>query len=110
MMKFRSWHVAPASIEGILHQHSAVKVAVVIGVPHDEDGEHPLGVIVLSEDAKGVKADTLVKYVNSRVDDRQKLRAGVVFVDEIPYTPSGKVKRNLLKNTILERLGVRGKA
>ncbi|KAI4471457.1 long-chain-fatty-acid--coa ligase [Holotrichia oblita] len=110
MMKFQSWHVAPAFIEGILYGHFAVKVAVVIGVPHDEDGEHPLGIIVLSEEAKGVKAETLVEYVNSRVDDRQKLRAGIVFVDDIPYTPSGKIKRNALKHTILERLGIGCKA
>lgn len=105
MMKFQSWHVAPALLEGILHEHVAVKVAVVFGVPHDEDGEHPLGVVIRSDDAPDIDAETLVEYVNNRVDDRQKLRAGIVFVDKIPYTPTGKIQRKLLRDMILGAIG-----
>lgn len=104
MMKFQSWHVAPAVLEAILVGHPAVRAAVVLGVPHEEDGEHPLAVIVKAEGAEDVKAEELVRYVNSRVDERKKLRAGVVFVDEIPCTPSGKVQRRLLKETVLKKL------
>ncbi|GJQ77865.1 hypothetical protein Trydic_g16118 [Trypoxylus dichotomus] len=110
MLKYQSWHIAPAFLEALLAEHPAVKSAVVIGVPHEEDGEHPLGVVILAENFENVTSKMLVDYVNAKVeDDRQKLRAGVVFVKELPYTPSGKVKRKLLKEQILEGLsGLKG--
>lgn len=107
MLKFQSWHIAPAELEEILQEHPAVKNAVVVGIPHDEDGEHPLGVVVLSAGDQNVTTEILVEYVNGRIeDDRKQLRGGVIFIDDIPYTPSGKVKRKLLREKILERLNV----
>lgn len=104
MLKFQSWHVPPALIEAVLHTHPAVKMAVVIGVPHPEDGDHPMGIIIPCDNIKNVSADDILDYVHSRVDDRQKLRAGIKFVKEFPLTPSGKVKRKELKDRILSEL------
>lgn len=101
MLKYQSWHVPPALIEAVLLSHPAVHFAVVIGIPHPEDGDHPMGVVILNEESKDISEDDLVEYVNSKVDDRQKLRAGVKFVKEFPHTPTGKVKRKQLKDLIL---------
>lgn len=40
-------------------------------------------------------------YVAERVPDRMKLRGGVKFLDALPMTPSGKVKRKQLRNAVL---------
>lgn len=87
-------------ILGVLASHPALITAVVIGIPHDEDGDHPMAVVIRKPDVE-VTEEELVAYVEERVDDRHRLRAGVKFVEEVPYTPSGKVKKGLLKKLIL---------
>lgn len=97
MLKYKSWHVTPASIEAILLEHPAVHESVVVGVPHDEDGDHPCAFVVLK---KGIKAtsEEIMKFVNEKVEDRKKLRGGVYIVEKLDVTPSGKIKRNHLKD------------
>lgn len=102
MLKYRGWHIPPAILELELSHHPAVKQAVVIGKPHEEDGDHPMAVIVLEDNAKDVSAKDIEKYVNERVDEKQRLRGGVKFVTSIPMTPSGKIKRRELKRMVLD--------
>lgn len=101
LLKYQSWHVPPALIESVLLSHPDVHFAIVIGIPHVEDGDHPMGVVILNEGSTDISENELVEYVNAKVDDRQKLRAGVKFVKEFPHTPTGKVKRKELKELIL---------
>lgn len=100
MLKFQSWHVPPAKIEGVLLTHPGVSQVIVIGIPDEDDGDHPMAVVVRSTDSD-VTEEELVKFVEERVDDKQRLRAGVLFLDELPYTPSGKVKRKEVRDMIL---------
>lgn len=104
MLKFQSWHVAPAFLEEVLLTHPAVELAVVVGIPHDEDGDHPMGVVILKEGENKPDEKELEEYVSDRVDDRQKLRAGVKFVDKVPMTPSGKIKRKELRDAMVKLL------
>ncbi|KAF2895841.1 hypothetical protein ILUMI_10337 [Ignelater luminosus] len=102
MLKFQSWYLAPAKIEGILLSHPAVDSAVVIGLPHAEDGDHPVAVVVLRYYAVGrVKSEDIQNYVDQRVEDHYKLRGGVRIVDHIPVTSSGKNRRAIMKDLIL---------
>lgn len=101
VLKVKSWHVPPALLENVLLTHPAVKAAVVIGIPHKIDGDHPMGIVILKEDAGKITPEEIEKYVEERVQDRQRLRAGVRIVDSIPTTASGKVKRNEMKKQYL---------
>lgn len=101
LLKFRSLHVVPAVLEHILLQHSAVKEAIVLGVPHEIDGDHAIGIVVLKEGADDVTPEELKRFVEDRVDDRQRLRAGVKIVKKLHYTPTGKVKRKYMKDLLL---------
>ncbi|GJQ77864.1 hypothetical protein Trydic_g16117 [Trypoxylus dichotomus] len=105
LIKYRGWHVSPAMLEGILLKHPAVKMAVVIGIPHELDNEHPLALVMLKEENKnGICEDSLKKFLDDQVDDNKKLRAGVRFIESIPQTSSGKVKRYQLKMQILAKM------
>lgn len=103
MLKYRSWHVVPAVIEQVLLSHAAVKKAIVIGIPHEEDGEHPMAVVILDENCDtNVSAKDLEDYVAERVGERSKLRAGVKFVEDLPVTPTGKYKRRQVRDMVLK--------
>lgn len=98
MLKYRSWHVAPALLEDILLTHPAVSSAVVVGVPDKEDGQHPMACVILKQGVKGVTEEQIRNYVDERVDDRKKLRGGVVFVESFPRTVTGKISRRMLRD------------
>jgi len=101
MLKYQSFHVPPAALEVILLQHPAVEGAVVIGIPHEEDGDHPMALVVLSKNYGNVSPNDIEKFVEERVNDKQRLRAGVKFIEEIPRTPTGKIKRKELRDQVL---------
>ncbi|KAF2895838.1 hypothetical protein ILUMI_10334, partial [Ignelater luminosus] len=102
MLKFRSWYLAPAKIEGILLSHPAVDAVVVVGLPHPQDGEHPVAAVVLRSHVIGtVASEDIQNYVDQRVEDHYKLRGGVRFVDYIPVTSSGKNRRAAVRDLLL---------
>ena len=98
--KYQGWFIAPTVLENELMNHPAVKIAVVVGIPKD-DGHHPMGLVVL-KDGFRVSEEEIEKFVEERVSERQRLRAGVKFIDSVPLTVTGKVMRRKLKQMVLE--------
>ena len=93
MIKVRGFQVAPAEIETVLHAHPAVKDCAVFGVPDSISGE----AIVAAVAARvPVDAADLVARVDEKLASYKHL-SRVVFVDDIPRLPSGKVLRRVLK-------------
>jgi 4-coumarate--CoA ligase len=104
MFKYLSWHVVPSAIEAVLLEHPAVKEAVVFGFPRsEEEGEVPMACVVLKDKCTAVKKE-IEDFVATRVSDYEKLRGGVVFVEALQKTPSGKLMRKEIRNAILQAL------
>nr|CAI5822310.1 unnamed protein product [Callosobruchus analis] len=101
MFKYRGWHVLPAILEEVLMGHPAVKEAAVIGIPHPEDGEHPMGLVVLKEGFKHIMSEEIQEFADEKLSHAQKLRAGVRIVDELVRTATNKIKRKTLRKMIL---------
>lgn len=88
-------NIAPAEIEDVLVDHDNVREVAVIGVPDDEWGERTCAVIVPvgadHADAEQIRSWCRERLRGSRTPDE------VVFVDELPKTPTGKlVRRDLV--------------
>lgn len=92
MFKYRSWQVAPASVESVIYQHPAVLETIVLGIPNDLDDNHPFALVVLKE-GFDVSVDELLAFINSRLSDREKLRAGLRIVNKLLKTCTGKLAR-----------------
>jgi 4-coumarate--CoA ligase len=85
--------VAPAELEALLLSHPDVLDAAVIGV--DVPGtEVPKAYVVTN--GKPNEQD-IKDFVNKHVADYKQLRGGVVFLDIIPKSPSGKILRKDLR-------------
>lgn len=85
-------NIAPAEVEDVLFTHDAVRDVCVLGVPDEEWGEIIVAVVVPhhdvdAEELRGFARQTLR---GSRTPDR------IVFRDELPATPTGKVLRRVL--------------
>lgn len=100
MLKYRSFKISPQKLEYILECHPAVDRAVVVGIPHHIDGEHPMAVVVLKNDGEEVSSADLKSFVDSQVEERLQLRGGIRIVEHIPLTSTGKPKRMELKRML----------
>ncbi|XP_044269359.1 4-coumarate--CoA ligase 1-like [Tribolium madens] len=104
MFKYLSWHIVPSAIELVLMEHPAIKEVVVFGFPRsEEEGEVPTACVVL-KDGPTASGKEIEDFVASRVSDKEKLRGGVYFMNELPRTPSGKLKRKEIRDYIIKEL------
>ncbi len=88
-------NISPEELEAVLRINAKVDDVAVIGVPDEEWGEVPLAVIVLK---KGQKAtpEELMEFCRVNLASFKRPRA-VVFVDELPRNPMGKVLKRVLR-------------
>ncbi|KAL3275023.1 hypothetical protein HHI36_019795 [Cryptolaemus montrouzieri] len=100
-IKYRCWSISPNTIEQVLLSHPAVEKAAVIGIPHDEESDFPMGIVTLKEGYE-VDPKALEAYVEERVLDRQRLRAGVKILKDIPITSTGKIQKRFLRKMAME--------
>ena len=83
--------VFPQDIEQIITGHDAVDEAIVFAVPNNRFGEVPHAKVKLRAGANCARQD-LLRYVNDRLPVFKSLR-GLEFVQSIPKTITGKLKR-----------------
>lgn len=94
LIKCRGFQVAPAELEALLQQHAGVEEAAVIGIT-SEGEEYPRAYVVPKD---ATVTETQVKsWLNERVVKYKRLTGGLIFVNSIPKTPSGKILRRTLR-------------
>lgn len=100
LIKVRGYPVAPAELEALLHTHESVNDVAVVQVSDDESGELPRAFVVLKStpEAQKTTADDIYNFVKERVSPYKRLDGGIVFVDNIPKSASGKILRRLLRD------------
>ena len=96
MIKVRGFQVAPAEVEAVLHGHAAVADCAVFGVPDAADGEAIIAAVARSG---AVDEAELIALIGDRMASYKRPRR-VIFVEEIPRLPSGKVLRRVLKERL----------
>lgn len=92
--------ISPFEVEQILLEHPAVAEAAVFSVPEDRLGECVGAAVVLHSSFR--ITDTELREFTASKLSRFKAPQHIIFVDEIPKGPTGKVQRIGLA----ERLGV----
>lgn len=96
------YNIYPAEIENLLTAHPKVAMAAGIGIPDDTMGEVGRYYIVT---AGGTEVDEteLSAYVKDHLAN-YKCPRQFVFVDDLPLTPAGKVKKSQLKSEYLDNI------
>jgi 4-coumarate--CoA ligase len=117
LIKYKGFQVPPAELEGKLMDNDIVDDVAVIGVQDEEmHTEVPRAYVVASKKLGGQAGETeakeIVDWIAKKVANHKRLRGGIVFVDEIPKSASGKILRRVLKERSKkdEPLGVAAKA
>jgi len=99
-----SYQVAPAELEDLLLGHESIADSCVIGIPCERTGELPRAYVVKKPDAVYITEEDVQSYVAGILSDHKQLRGGVVFVEQLPKSASGKLLRRVLKAEYLQSI------
>jgi long-chain acyl-CoA synthetase len=92
------FNVYPAEVEEVLATHPEVAEVGVLGVPHPHTGEAVKAFVVLTP-GSDVDEETLIEYSLDRLA-RYKCPSKIMFVDELPRNPTGKLVRRRLDDAL----------
>jgi fatty-acyl-CoA synthase len=89
-------NIYPAEVEDCLLGHPAIADVGVIGAPDDQWGETVKAIVVLKKDQR-LTREELTEWCRDKLA-RFKTPKEVVFAEEIPRTPTGKVLKRVLRD------------
>ncbi|KAK7529421.1 hypothetical protein IWX49DRAFT_586224 [Phyllosticta citricarpa] len=131
LIKVRGFQVAPPELEAVLLSHPSIVDAGVIGIKSsslnssntssssssnaatENATELPRAYIVRRpNDATAAKlsAEDVMNFVAEKVAKYKWLEGGIVFVNEIPKNPSGKILKRVLREWAEKEVKTEGKA
>lgn len=89
------FNVFPRQVEDALAIHPAVAQSAVIGAPHDKWGESVVAIVEMRPGSVTSEQE-LIDHVKAELGSVSAPKS-VVFVDEIPLNPNGKVDKKRLR-------------
>lgn len=101
VIKSSGYRIGPFEVESALMTHPAVVECAVTAVPDEIRGQIVKATIVLSKEYKDKAGDELIKEIQNhvkRVTAPYKYPRVIEFVDELPKTISGKIRRVAIRN------------
>lgn len=97
MIKCGGFQVWPSELEQVLNEHPAVADVAVVAAPHARLGEIPKAYVVRADDDRSDEAlaEDLIETTRDRLAHFKAVRE-VAFVDELPRSEAGKIRRGEL--------------
>ena len=102
VIKSSGYRIGPFEVESALMTHPAVVECAITGVPDEIRGQVVKATIILSREYKDKAGDELVKEIQQHVKTvtaPYKYPRIIEFVDELPKTISGKIRRKEIRDS-----------
>ncbi|KAF1954215.1 acetyl-CoA synthetase-like protein [Byssothecium circinans] len=97
LIKVKGFQVAPAELEALLLEHEDIADAAVCALQLEYE-ELPRAYVALKSERKNTSSEwDIERWVAERVARHKQLSGGVVFIKEVPKSPSGKIQRKILR-------------
>lgn len=98
LIKSSGYRISPFEVESVLIEHPSVREVAVTGVPDNARGQAVKATIVLNKTF--TPSDLLIRQLQNHVKSRTahyKCPRVIEFVDSLPMTISGKIRRALIR-------------
>jgi len=105
VIKASGYRIGPFEVESALIEHPAVQEAAVVGSPDDIRGMIVKAFVILKPGFR--PSDSLVREIQThvkKVTAPYKYPRVIEFVDTLPKTISGKIRRNVLREQEMKKL------
>ena len=106
VIKSSGYRIGPFEVESALMTHPAVVECAITGVPDDIRGMVVKATVVLGKEWKNKAGDSLIKELQQHVKKETapyKYPRIIEFVDELPKTISGKIRRVEIRNKDIKK-------
>lgn len=106
MLKVGGENMSPAEVEGYLREVPGVLDVAVVGFPDQRLSEVPVAYVTRikeSDPNATVTEDALLDRLRGRIAS-YKIPRAIIFLDEMPMTPSGKIRKVELRERALRDL------
>ncbi|MEY2416189.1 MAG: carnitine-CoA ligase [Ilumatobacteraceae bacterium] len=104
VLKVAGENVSTVEVEQVLGAHPSVLEAAVIGMPDPVRDEVPVAFVVATDPARPPSSQELFDWCAERLAKSKRPR-DISFVDELPRTSVGKIRKFLLKDPTAEISG-----
>jgi acyl-coenzyme A synthetase/AMP-(fatty) acid ligase len=88
-------NISPGEVEGALAEHPAVDLVGVVGIHDEVHGENVRAYVTIQDGVERPSSHDLIEFARARIGYRAPEE--VVFLDEMPVNPTGKLDRVALK-------------
>lgn len=95
LIKTGGFNVDPIELENKLLKLEALREAAVVGVPDEHWGEMVVAFVAKNAEAK-LSEEEIIHFCKKEVAD-YKVPKRIIFVEELPKNPTGKVERGRLR-------------
>ncbi|RQH04383.1 long-chain-fatty-acid--CoA ligase [Paraburkholderia dinghuensis] len=101
MILVSGFNVYPNEVEGVLFKHPGILEVAVVGVADSQCGEAPVAFVVKRDPA--LNESEVIEFARTSLA-AYKVPKQVVFVNDLPKTPIGKVLRRQLRERLVNRI------
>jgi len=88
----------PEEVELVIKEIPEILDVAIVGIRNEFFGQIPIGFVVTK---KEIKSSNIINYCNKKLE-RYKIPQKIIFLDKIPKTDSGKIKRNILRSEFVQ--------
>jgi acyl-CoA synthetase (AMP-forming)/AMP-acid ligase II len=95
--------IYPKEIEDLLSAHPKILDVAVVGMPDERLGERVCAYVVTQEGAE-VGVDEIREFLEGQKVTKYLFPERIIRLDEMPMTPTGKIRKATLQQDVVERL------
>jgi fatty-acyl-CoA synthase len=97
-------NIYPREVEDFLFRHPKVAEVQVVGVPDDRMGEE-LGAWIRLKPGESATAEDILAFCRGQIA-HYKIPRHIRFVEEFPMTVTGKVQKFMMRDAMIQELGL----
>jgi acyl-CoA synthetase len=97
-------NISSVEVEAILIEHPEIRDVSVVSMPDDRLGEKACAYVVLEKGIQGLGLEEIRAFFSNRNVAKYKTPERIEIVNCLPRTPTGKVKKGLLREDIRRKL------